>query len=102
MPGSCWLWSPKFPIPRGCFPEHKWPESQRIACPVSRVPFPRGCPESKRISGPIPRGKVLRFPVDNWFDSRFPIRNILWETGHAILWDSDHLSYGKHPLGIGF
>ena len=27
--------SPKFPIPRGCFPEDKWSDSQRIKCPVS-------------------------------------------------------------------
>ena len=31
-----WKPSPKFPIPRGCFPEYKWYDSQRIACPVSR------------------------------------------------------------------
>ena len=35
------------------------------------------------------------------------IRDILWEPGHgkeghALLWDSDHLSSEKHPLGIGF
>ena len=29
------------------------------------------------------------------------VRDILWETGHTILWDSDHLSSGKFPLGIG-
>ena len=29
------------------------------------------------------------------------IRDILWETGHAILWDSDHLFSGKVPLEIG-
>ena len=48
--------SPKFPIPRGCFPEDKWSESQRISCPVFYIPFPRGCPDSQRISGPISRG----------------------------------------------
>ena len=29
------------------------------------------------------------------------IWDILWETGHAILCDSNHLTSGKHPLGIG-
>ena len=48
---------------------------------VSNVLYPRGCPGSQTISGPDSLG------------------NGTWETDHAILWDSDHLSPGKRPLG---
>ena len=39
-------------------------------------------------------------PLILW-DSRHPLGNGTWETGHAIFLDSDHLSSGKYPLGIG-
>ena len=35
------------------------------------------------------------------WDSGHPLGNGTWEMGHAILWDSDHLSSGKYPLGMG-
>ena len=73
----------RFLIPRGCFPENKWSKSQRIACPISHDPVPRGCPKSRRISGSIPREKnrfqSVEYPVsqemfrileDKWFDSQ--------------------------------
>ena len=40
-------------------------------------------------------------PLILW-ESGHHLGNGTWETGHAILWESDHLSSGKHPLGIGY
>ena len=65
--------SPKFPIPGGCFREDKWSESQRIACPVSHVPFPGGCPESQWISGPIPRGHGKRDMLSSGIRTTYPL-----------------------------
>ena len=74
--------SPKFPIPRGCFPEDKWSESQRIAC----FRFP--CRVSQRMS---------RLPEDKWSDSQriksFPeggmsvSQRIKCPFSHETFWD---------------
>ena len=39
-------------------------------------------------------------PLIPWV-SGHPLGKGTWEIGHAIPWDWDHLSSGKHPLGIG-
>ena len=43
---------------------------------------------------------LVNGPIILW-DSGHPLENGTWETGHAILWESDHLSSGNHPLGSG-
>ena len=76
--------SPKFPIPRGCSPEDKCPDSQRKACSVSHVPIPTGCPDSQRK-----RDTLFSRNLDT-----YPLGNILWESG---IWEMRY-----NPLFIYF
>ena len=54
-----------------------------------------------RTTYPLGIGPLIIWdPLVLW-NSGHPLGNGTWETGNAILWDSDHFSCGKHPLGIG-
>ena len=63
------------------FPEKKCPSSQRIECLVSQI-----IEMSRLLSG-------KRDTLSSGNRTTYPLGNILWE--------SDHLSFGKHPVGIG-
>ena len=47
-----------------------------------------------------PLGTILFSGNRTTYPLEFETSLRIWETDHAILWDSDHLSSGKHPLGI--
>ena len=71
--------SPKFPIPRGCFPEDKWSESQRIACPISQRIGPLILWDSGH---PLGNGTLDTWDtLSSGIRTIYPLGNILWESG---------------------
>ena len=54
--------------------------------------------------GTMGNGTFQNVSGETWHFKMFQGRryiSIIWETGHSIIWESDHLSTEKHPLGIG-